>query len=138
MIAQSHPSNMLTDVNNVFFFSIQSTIIELWHQKLGHLAKQRLSYINSIDNNKLSSTFFEVCSMSKQHRQPFTKTWISSIRIIELLHMDQWGLKWVFLTGAHYFLTIVDDFSRNIWTYFSPNKGVVGFVIVNFVSMIKN
>lgn len=50
-----------------------------------------------------------------------------------------WGLyNYVSLTRVHYFLTFIDDFSISSWIYMLPNKGVVAYVVTNFVCMIKN
>lgn len=98
-----------------------------------------MPYIISIPNNVLHNTFCDVCFLSKQHRQPFTKSAIYYIRIIELLHMDLWGpFKWVFLRGAYYILINVDNYSRSIWTYLLPNKVVIASIIINFIGMIEN
>ncbi|KAL8160211.1 hypothetical protein V2J09_001748 [Rumex salicifolius] len=43
--------------------------------------------------------------------------------VFELLHMDLWGpYKSPTYSGAHYFVTVVDDFSRATWTHLIQSK----------------
>lgn len=41
------------------------------------------------------------------------------------------------LNGAHYFLTIVDDFSRSTWVYLMRYKSETPFFLKSFVNMVK-
>lgn len=45
--------------------------------------------------------------------------------VFEFIHVDLWGTKAI--TGASYFLTIVDDYSRVTWTHLLSNKEQVKF-----------
>ncbi|KAL0287186.1 UNVERIFIED_CONTAM: hypothetical protein Sradi_7129300 [Sesamum radiatum] len=57
----------------------------------------------------------DACAMAKMHRQPFSSHQIQTSAPFELLHVDVWGpYKISSLTGCHYFLTLVDDFSRGL------------------------
>lgn len=134
----SQPRSFIAYANNMLF-SNQNTSVELWHQILGHLSKQKLTHISSIPNNVLHDIICDVCSLSKKQRQPFTKSAIMFVRIIKLLHMDLWGpFKHISLIGAHYFLTIVDDYNRSTWTYLLPNKIVVASIVITFIAMVEN
>nr|GEV00660.1 hypothetical protein [Tanacetum cinerariifolium] len=54
-------------------------------------------------------------------------------------HADVWGpYKVPALNGAHYFFTIVDDFSRCTWTYLLHKKDQVLSVLCNFMAYIAN
>jgi len=53
--------------------------------------------------------------------------------------MDLWGLyKVANITGAHYFLMLVDDFTRNTWTQLLQNKTQVKTAIIQLHNMIEN
>ena len=40
-------------------------------------------------------------------------------------------------SGARYFLTLVDDYSRSVWLYLLPNKQDVSQTIRQFISMVE-
>jgi hypothetical protein len=88
---------------------------DLWHRRLGHLSSSRLDFMAK---NLLHFPFkfknaCEVCALSKQCRLPFSTSSISSVRSFELIHCDIWGpYKIPSLSGAKYFLTVVDAYSR--------------------------
>jgi len=42
------------------------------------------------------------------------------------------------VTGAEYFLTIVDDFSRHTWTFLLQSKFQVATVIKHFLAMVES
>jgi len=67
-----------------------------------------------------------ICVLAKMHRLPFNRSTIQTTHPFQLIHMDLWGpYKVANITGAHYFLTIVDDFTRNTWTQLLQNKSQV-------------
>ncbi|KAK9087507.1 hypothetical protein Syun_029901 [Stephania yunnanensis] len=52
--------------------------------------------------------------------------------------MDIWGpYKQSSIQGAHYFWTIVDDFSRFTWTFFMKHKSLTGNIIKQFIVFIQ-
>ena len=53
-----------------------------------------------------------------------------------MIHCDVWGPYRVQSScGARYFLTIIDDFSRTVWTYLLLEKSEVQNVLQNFCAM---
>ncbi|GJU85133.1 retrovirus-related pol polyprotein from transposon TNT 1-94 [Tanacetum coccineum] len=51
---------------------------------------------------------------------------INAIEYFDLIHYDIWGPYGTPTScGAHYFLTLVDDRSRDVWAYLMRDKGVV-------------
>ena len=68
------------------------------------------------DKNKLCSA----CQVGKQFASPHPmKTYLSTSRCLELLHMDLFGpTTYKSLGGNLYCLVIVDDYSRYAWTFF--------------------
>jgi hypothetical protein len=80
----------------------------------------------------------EVCALSKQCRLPFSTSSISSVRSFELIHCDIWGpYKIPSLSGAKYFLTVVDDYSRFTWVFFMQHKNETQHLLTNFFSFVK-
>lgn len=58
-------------------------------------------------------------------------------RIYEKLHCDLWGVYTrVSSFGAHYFLTIVDDYSRAVCVYSLVNKIEVFCMFISFIVMV--
>jgi hypothetical protein len=97
----------------------------LWHRRLGHLSSNRLQFLadNLLKFNFDSSHKYDVCPSAKQTRQPFPSSSISTSKCFSLIHCDIWGrYKTLSISGAFYFLTIVDDFSRFTWVFLMRNK----------------
>ena len=58
--------------------------------------------------------------------------------MFDVVHMDLWGpYKTPTLDRKHYFLTIVDDYSRFVWVHLLQLKSETIVAIKNFLSMIK-
>ncbi|XP_056685440.1 uncharacterized protein [Spinacia oleracea] len=96
---------------------------ELWHRRLGHPSDRVLKLVpvvkNSLSNaRKKLNKACGVCPQAKQHRDSFPVSDSKASRIFELIHCDLWGRNSIpSSSGAHYFLTLVDDFSRAVWVY---------------------
>ena len=90
-----------------------------WHQHLGHPSKEVMAlFFNSIHCPSLSKKNNEVCEIcfrAKQTRNSFPFSTNKAKDLFDIIHCDIWGpyrvSSWC---GAHYFLTIVDDFSRSV------------------------
>jgi len=90
--------------------------------------------ILSLESNKICN----VCTVAKQTSIPFPNSSISSNKPFELLHCDIWGTyKVPYLSGAQYFLTLVDDFSRFTWIFFMHHKSETQHFLTNFFSFAK-
>jgi len=76
--------------------------------------------------------------MAKFHRFPFNKSSISTTHPFQLVHMVLWGpYRIVSVTGAKYFPTIVDDFTRTSWTQMLLDKSQTVSVVKAFYAMIE-
>lgn len=108
---------------------------ETWHKRLGHSSKlHQIESIGSVVNIENCDS----CLRAKQTRLPFPNSNIKTSSCFELIHYDIWGgYKVPSLSGAHYFLTIVDDFSRSTWIYLIKNKSDVGKNLIAFYNMIQ-
>nr|GFB04431.1 Gag-Pol polyprotein [Tanacetum cinerariifolium] len=66
----------------------------IWHQKLGHMSKQRMKILVKRKLlpglTKVSLPFYEHCVISKQHRLKFKTSNSKSVYVLELVHSDVW------------------------------------------------
>lgn len=75
------------------------------------IQKIKLDCVVSCEEN----FFCDSCIRAKQIWLPFPINSIKSQPCFDLIHCDIWGgYKTPSFFGAHYFLTIVDDFSRGV------------------------
>ncbi|CAM8951474.1 unnamed protein product [Rhodiola kirilowii] len=114
----------------------------VWHRRLGHLPLNKMKKIlSSVENNvKVTDCNFHcsICPMAKQSRLSFPISQHKSTEIFELLHADVWGpFGTSTMSGCRYFLTLVDDYSRNTWTYLMQQKSEVPAVVIKFFNMVE-
>ncbi|KAF3771845.1 Retrovirus-related Pol polyprotein from transposon TNT 1-94 [Nymphaea thermarum] len=99
------------------------SIHELWHKRLGHVFHSRLKLVNNyLDLNfDLNDDYVcDACHRAKQTRLKFGLSEISTTHPFDLIHCDIWGpYAQSTISGAHYFLSIVDDYSRVTWIFFN-------------------
>jgi len=68
-----------------------------------------------------------------------SKTFMSTSRPLELLHMDLFGpTSYTSIGGNNYGFVIVDDFSRYTWVYFLEDKTEVAHVFSKFAKRAQN
>ena len=73
------------------------------------------------------------CPLAKQSRLPFCHSVISSVKPFKLIHCDIWGrYRHSSISGAFYFLTIVDDYSRFTWIFLMSHKSEAQSLLKNF------
>lgn len=97
----------------------------LWHERFGHLGYDNLARVTSMvtgiqvsaDEFKSASSennnFCEACALGKQHRRPFQQSTSTTTKPLALVHTDVCGpLPTTSLGGSHYFVTLLDDYSK--------------------------
>ena len=97
----------------------------LWHHRLGHLPINRIPLVPnlSISFDCKKTLFCDACCKAKQTRLSFPVRMNKTVRAFDLVHCDIWGpYKTKSFSGSHYFLTIVDDFSRATWVFLMKHK----------------
>jgi len=90
----------------------------------------------TFEKDKLCST----CQARKQvgNTHP-TKDYLSTSRVLELLHMDLFGPTiYASLSGNKYCLVIVDDYSWYTWTFFLQDKAEVASIFKKFAKNAQN
>ncbi|GKE02074.1 putative RNA-directed DNA polymerase, partial [Tanacetum coccineum] len=131
-------SNCIGQPNMVMTFRVSKL---LWHNRLGHPIDQVLSVLKK-DFNIYDNTFVpmcEICQRAKQTKEPFPLSDHKSKTLGELVHLDLWGPYRIHSReGYRYFLTIVDDYSRDVWVYLVKTKDEVFDVFVSFLILIHN
>lgn len=107
--------------------------------KIGHCPPSVLTHISDLEPSiKSSFPICDVCHLAKQSRLPFPSSNSRADKILEFLHLDLWGpYHTPTLTNAHYFLTIVDDYSRVTRTFLLKYKTQVCNTLTNFILQIQ-
>lgn len=129
------PSLDSFSANNVV---CNSSFFDVLHARLGHTSLSKMRHIPDCKSHISNNFFCEICALAKSHRLPFNKSSITTQSPFQLVHMDLWGpYRTANVTGAHYFLTLVDDFSRNTWTQLLHSKNQVASTLIQFYNMIE-
>ena len=114
--------------------SEQGHDMDLWHQRLGHLGRQRLQetiskqLVNGMNVSKTAKlSFCEGCIEGKMHRKPFAPVGkIGSTERLQLVHSDVCGpMSTESVGGKKYFVTFTDDYSCCCSVYFMKHKSEV-------------
>lgn len=125
---------------SVFFPVSASSVsnVSLWHIRLGHLPFSSMKHLSFSSLPSNSECFCEICPKARQTRSSFPLSQIKSIRAFELIHVDVWGsYKETTYNGFKYFLTIVDDYSRAVWTFLMSTKSNAFGLLKNFLIMVE-
>lgn len=95
-----------------------------WHLRLGHAAQSKMNLIAHLKGHGAKTDqVCLTCPMAKFQKLPFSDCTSHSSANFALIHLDTWGPYKVHTRGKFkYFLTIVDDRSRNTWLYLMKNK----------------
>ena len=106
---------------------------------MGHMPFNKLHLVNSVFDNKVGSEVIcQVCHKARQTRKPFPVSLSKAEKCFELLHIDTWGpYKHKTHDFFSYSLTIVDDFSRNTWTFLMKNKTDAVSILSDLLVFIK-
>ena len=112
----------------------------LWHMRLGHPSPFRLKLVSHLlpSKNVLFDNNCTVCPMAKQTRFTFPSSSVLTHALFELLHCDIWGPHKVPThSGARFFLTIVDDFTRCTWVFFMQHKSETQNLLQSFITFTR-
>ena len=85
------------------------------------MSKKEYVYCLPIVN--IPNNVCETCQLRKKHRDffPTEKSWRAN-KILEIVHLDLCTVKIPTHGGNRYFVTFIDDFSRNTRVYFLKQK----------------
>ena len=111
----------------------------LWHCRLGHTSASVLLSLPECD--QFSSALGEIkscyiCFCAKQTREIFNDSNNKILDCFSIVHADVWDpYRTPSSFGSIYFLILVDDYSRTVWTYLMTAKSEVSNLIRNFCAM---
>jgi hypothetical protein len=115
------------------------------HQRLGHIGEKGLRTLHSkcmiegMSNCTLDFDFYENFIYGKQNRVRFPSGATRAKGILELIHSDVFGPIHVPSLGKFvYYVSFIDDFSRNTWIYFLRNKSEVFDKFKEFKALVEN
>jgi hypothetical protein len=109
------------------------------HQRLGHPSLQKL-HLMVPNLSKVSTLECESCQFGKHTRSSFPdRVNKRAASPFALVHSDIWGPSRVVSSlGYQYFVTFIDDFSRNTWIFFMTNRSDVFPIFQTFLFRNQN
>ena len=118
-------STIIGLVSSVVGPSLNNTI--LWHKRLGHVSERGLTELvkqGLLGDEKLQEMeFCETCVYGKSSIVKFGIGVQRTQGTLDYIHLDLWGpARTQSHSGARYFMTIVDDYSRKLWFFILKNK----------------
>lgn len=118
---------------------------EIWHKRLGHLnsrsmAQLKAGMVNGVDYKTDSFIPCNACIEGKLPRLPFPKkSYSRATQVLGLIHTDLCGpMSCASFSGAKYFLTFIDDYSRKTFIYFLQSKDQVFEYFKQFKALVEN
>ena len=117
--------------NEAVLCKAEDTKEAVWHRRYGHLGVKNLDrlakdhLVEGFDYDvKKEEKFCEPCVSGKQHRTPFPKTGGARAEVLlGEIHSDVCGkIEEKSRGGAEYFVTFIDDKTRNTWVYTMKHK----------------
>jgi hypothetical protein len=101
----------------------------LWHQILGNIREKGLQLLHGkgmvegMYNCSLDFEFCEHCVYGKKNQVRFPSNARREKGILQLVYIDVFGpVPILLLEKSMYYVSFIDEFSRNIWIYFLRNK----------------
>ena len=92
-----------------------------------------------MSNLSLDFDFCEHCLYGKKNRVSFPSGVKRAIGILELVHSDVFGpMKVPSLGKSVYYVSFIDDFSRNTWIYFLKKKSKAFDRFKEFKALMEN
>jgi hypothetical protein len=117
----------------------------LWHQRLGHIGEKRFrllqgkGMVEGMSNCSLDFDLCEHCVYGMHNHLRLPSGAIRAEGILQLVHNDVFGPVLVpSLEKIVYYVSLIDDFSRNTWIYFLGNKSEVFDRFKEFKSLMEN
>jgi len=117
----------------------------LWLQRLGHIGEKGLrildgkGMVEGMSNSSVDFDFYENCVYGKQNQVIFPSSGKRAKQILDLVHSDVFGpMKVPSLGKSMYYVSFIDDFSRNTWIYFLKKKPEVFDRFKEFNAPVEN
>jgi hypothetical protein len=117
----------------------------LWHQRLGNIGEKGLRTLHGkgmvevMANCTMDFDLCEHCIYDKQNQVIFPSGATREKGILELIHSDVFGPVPIPSLGKSvYYVSFIDDFSRNTWIYFLRKKYEVFDKFKEFKALVEN
>lgn len=148
-VMHTKAENGVYKIQEVIDKSLVTTTVDdvmTWHRRLGHLNSNSMNQMRRgvVDGVNFSGDESEIrncatCCFGKMSRLPFPTSETKASKILELIHSDLDGpMETQSIGHAKYFLTFIDDFSRNVFVYFLKCKSEVLEKFKHFKSFVEN
>jgi hypothetical protein len=114
-----------------FLVHNSDNLCELWHKRMGHLQHSMFPILREIvtdlpEFNIEKHGVCRVCTLGKHAKVSFPSIEHRSKGILDLVHSNVCGpLPVASITTSMYYVSFVDDFSRNTWIYSLRTKDEV-------------
>ena len=113
----------------------------LWHERLGHPGASILESLrknNFIECNKLSnSTVCSSCPLGKLVKLPFITSHSHTMMPFDIIHCDLWTSPLLSSMGHRFYLVILDDYSKFVWTFPLAKKSQVYSTFLHFRAYVR-
>jgi hypothetical protein len=112
--SRSHPSS---------FVAASTTLVasaSTWHRYLGHPGVDtiaKLSNVSSVICYRCTHDLCYACQLGHHTRMSFVSSTSRADNNFDLIHYDLWTSPIVSISGCKYYLVILDDQSRFVWTF---------------------
>jgi hypothetical protein len=117
----------------------------LWHQRLGHIEEKGLRTLHGkgmVEGMSIFTLDFDFCEnfiYGKQNRVRFSSGVTRAKGILELINSDVFGHVLVTSLGKYvYYVSFIEDLSRNTWIYFLRKKSEVFDIFKEFKALVEN
>ena len=151
LLATRHPLGVPSGKSSIYLSQgrvvAPQVSVGLWHRRLAHLGlrdvhrllKQRLVTDMSC-NSADTPDICEPCAIGKSQRIPFPHSASRRAKaVLELVHSDVAGpTKTQSIGKAHYFVTLIDDYSRMSFVRFVRHKAEVASVLRTLILELEN
>ena len=115
---------------------------QIWHERLAHINYKALPYVSKVviglpDMNIDHEETCKGCVRGNNIKNPFPKSVTKTKGTLELIHYDVCGpIPSTYLRRYEYYITFIDDYSRNTWIYFLNTKTEVFGKFKEFKALI--
>lgn len=110
--------------------------ILLWHRRLAHASVSKLNVLFKVDSKEKCIECI-TCAKGKQARHAFNNTGHRAHGLLDLVHTDVCGPMSVnSIGGSKYFVTFIDDHSREAFVYNIKSKSEVFAKFVQFKKFV--
>ena len=112
----------------------------LLHCRLGHISFDIMSKMFPHEMSKVnkSNLMCDACEYRRHTRSSYVSRGLRSLSPFILIHLDVSTSPVTTISGARYFVTFIDCYSRMTWVYLMKHKSEVLEYFKTFYAYVKN